>query len=71
MSNSPPLWFRLLFWFLMVGAIFMAACVSPPKYNCAYWTQFEPDMQAKRDYCFPDCPSCGPAFRGPWNVSGE
>jgi len=58
-----PRWGFRIWLGLMVGAIIMGGCASPPKYNCEYWTQFEPDMQAKREYCFPDCPSCGPVIR--------
>lgn len=54
---------------LVVGAAIMGGCASKTNFDCSIWSQKDADIQAKRDYCFPDCPSCGPAFRGPYNVA--
>lgn len=49
---------------LLIGAWMMGGCVTRG-YDCRTWEPDDPELQAKREYCFPDCPSCGPAFRRP------
>lgn len=55
---------RRVFIGLLVGAWLMGGCQTRA-YDCGTWSQSDgvEHNRAKRDACFPDCPSCGPVMR--------
>ncbi len=64
--KEGPTWPWLLLLAIVLAVPLVMSCASRG-YDCKVWRQDDPANQAKRDYCFPDCPSCGPAFRGPYD----
>jgi hypothetical protein len=57
---------RLPWSVLMAAALVLAGCAGQPRaYDCSTWSQSDGSdyNRAKRDACFPDCPSCGPVLR--------
>lgn len=50
-----------------IAFLLLLGCTQgPPAYDCRTWT-VEDATPEKQRYCFPNCPSCGPAFRSPPN----
>jgi len=64
MTREGPTWPWLLVLAIVLVAPLLMGCQSMA-YDCKTWRQDDPFNQAKQAYCFPDCPSCGPAFRRP------
>lgn len=64
--KEGPTWPWLLLLAIVLAVPLLMGCQTTRAYDCKVWRQddgIEYNM-AKRDACFPDCPSCGPAFRG-------
>jgi len=65
-NRKGALWATLVAVIIILAVIGAVGCTTtPPLYDCKTWSPDDPDLYAKRNYCFPDCASCGPAFRYP------